>query len=667
MEPPMPTTSAPAAAARGPRPAFLAALLACVVVALYLPAVGFDFFLLDDMAYLRDNPAMERGLSLQGVGRAFTSLQGGLWIPLTWMSFMADVTLFGDGPAGFHFTNILLHAANMALLLLLLHRMTGALWPSAAAAALVALHPMRVESVAWIAERKDVLCVFLALLALFAWHRWTRGKGKAWYLASLALFTLGLMAKPVLVVMPFLMLVLDYWPLRRLGADRGDPPSPSSLLVEKIPFFALAAAFACLGIHTQSPAIQDWTGASTLPHRAGNLLQTYAHYLEKSFVPLRLFPRAVGFSRPLGIGEAAAVILALVFVSALAARLRRSAPYLIAGWCWFLLALLPHAGLLPVHYFWVGDRFSYLPHLGLAIALAWGGADAWARWGGGRVLLPVSLVIALLASLGAATRAQLRYWKDSTTLLSRGIEVSPSDAVLRLELASALRGKGRNAEALDQAILSARMDSTLSAAHRLAGMLLAESGREREARVRLEKALLLPDHTGRDADTIFALGRVHHGLGEQEKALEFFRRAARREPGNLLFRTALGDQLLSMGRFAEADACYREHLAGDADPTSQAVARTGLGRALAAAGREDEARREWEAALALNRLLAEPRYRLALSDLARGDRAGAVENLQAAWRLRPRSPELRRGLAEAFRAAGLPEEARSVEDTIPAE
>jgi len=411
---PMMTLSAATAPSRFPA-RLLAALLALVTIALYWPVTGYGFINFDDSDYVAANPHVVGGLTRESIGWALTSLDVGLWHPLTWISHMLDCQWFGLRPGWHHLTNVLLHTANTVLLLLVLRGMTGALWRPAWVAALFALHPLHVESVAWVAERKDVLSTFFVLLTLWAYGRYAQRKSEVrspksegnpkseapmpkpeghgpwsfsdllspiFYLLSLCFFALGLMSKPMIVMLPVLLLLVDYWPLRRfeLAALVSRPRLGASLLVEKLPFVVLAVLTSLITLHAAR-------GAGSLPSalrypmtgRLANAIASYARYFLEVFWPGNLavyypFPETISVW---GVGGAA---LLLAGISVAALSLAGRWPYLMVGWLWYLVALLPVIGLIQLADYSHADRYTYVPLIGLFIALSWGAAELATRF-----------------------------------------------------------------------------------------------------------------------------------------------------------------------------------------------------------------------------------------------------------------------------------------------
>ena len=401
-----------------------------VVVAIYGPLLGAGFIAFDDPGYVYENAHVRAGLCLAGLRWAFTTFAQSNWHPLTWLSLQLDAQLFGLHAGGFHLTNLLLHAANTLLLFGWLRRATGALWPAALVAFFFAAHPLHVESVAWVTERKDVLSTFFLCLTLLAYTRYAQQESggparRRWYALALALYALGLLAKPMLVTLPGLLLLLDRWPLARWDAATWRARAPS-LLLEKVPFGALAAASCVVTYLAQRTQAVVPLDALPPGARLAAAALGVGAYLQKTCWPVGLgvfYPywQGVAWWRPLLWAGA------LVAPTALAARALwrgRTPPCVAVGWLWFVGALAPVSGLVQVGSQAVADRYTYVPHIGLFVALAWSGEAAWRRWPRARGGLGAAVAVAALGCLGLSVR-QAGYWQDGATLFAHTLAVSP--------------------------------------------------------------------------------------------------------------------------------------------------------------------------------------------------------------------------------------------------
>jgi hypothetical protein len=519
--------------------ALLPLLLLLLVVAVYGRTAWHDAVLFDDDAYLL-TPEVKEGLSLRGVAWAFTAFHVGNWHPLTWLSHMLDVSLFGLGrPGAHHAESFLIHGASVLLLYRFLRAATGAPYRSLFAAALFAVHPMHVESVAWIAERKDLLAGFFFLLALVGWLRHLRAPSPGRYGAVLLALAASLLSKPMAVTFPFVLLLLDAWPLGRTSlappAD-GSPHRPakaSSLLLEKVPFLLLAAASSAVTFAAQGAAVQGFSEFTVL-HRLSNFPVSIVRYLGKFLVPARLGVYYPAF--PVGGGEAAAALLVLAAVTVLAVREARRRPFLPVGWFWFLGMLVPVSGLVQVGGQAMADRYAYLPYLGLYLAAAWGIPSVASRLPARRALLAAAGTAAV-ALLAAAAFVQAGYWKNSETLFLRTIEVTGPNATMQNNLGFyyfRIGEKGR-AEARFREAVALRPDY-FDAVVNLGGILV-ETGRPDEALPHALAALALRPKSALALDL---LGEVRRKQGREEEAVALYRRALAADPADRVARERLG-------------------------------------------------------------------------------------------------------------------------------
>jgi tetratricopeptide (TPR) repeat protein len=411
------------------------ALLAIITVGIYAPVANSQFISLDDLDYILNNPQVQQGLSWSAVKWAFSTFHSSNWHPLTWLSHMLDCQLYGLNPAGPHLTNLAFHVANTLLLFLLLQNLTFRLWPSAFVALLFALHPMHVESVAWVSERKDVLSAFFFLLTLLAYARYvelTKAKNRRCCLVyglTLLLFALGLMAKPMLVTLPCVLCLLDYWPLARFQWPLKSQPTPvlQRLIVEKIPFFILTALSCWITWLAQSSggALKPMADFP-LTDRLAHIPVAYGWYMLKLIWPtdLSVFYNMVYAQH--SFDTVAFASLLFLGITAFAIRWARKQPYLPVGWLWFVVMLVPVLGLVQVGNQAYADRYSYLPYVGLFIIVTWGIPVLLARWRHHRAIL---LAAALLtsAACGCLTVAQVRFWQNGQTLFERALALDPED------------------------------------------------------------------------------------------------------------------------------------------------------------------------------------------------------------------------------------------------
>ena len=669
-----------------------------LVLGVFLPAVRNGFINYDDRDYVTANLTVRAGLTRAGFLWAFGRSHAGNWHPLTWISHMADAQIYGLRPWGHHLTSILLHALASVLVFAALRRMTGAHWRSAVVALGFGLHPLHVESAAWVAERKDVLSACFGMLTLWAYamgkggpvfamlrrgkrrkeeggSRSEEGGGRLYYWLALGFFALGLMCKAMLVTLPFALLLLDYWPLRRLGANKrlGDKPL-HLLILEKIPFFALAAADAVLTVvaQRQAGAVGDLIEIP-LGLRIENALIATCAYLGKFFWPAKLavfYPYTE--TRLLAPALGAAVLLLILTV--LAVKLRRRHPYLIVGWLWYLLTLVPVIGLVQVGSQSMADRYTYIPSLGLFVPLVWGACDLTVRWRRRSAVLSAAAVAAL-AGCAVLTSRQISYWSDSETLFRHALAVTkqnwvaennlgvaladsgrleeaiapyedslrimPKDAEARANLGNALLATGRLAAAIAQYEEALRLNPELVAAHNNLANALVISGKPQAAIAQYEEAIRLnPDYpeTQNNLANLLAASRSPGRLAE---AISRYEAAIRLDPDAPAIRKNLGVALAAAGRLPEAVARYREAIQLKPDDVD---ALCHLGDALSSLGRNADAVAPFAAASRLQPGSAEIHNNLGCVLGQLGRTAEARREFEAALRLKPDDAEARANL-----------------------
>ena len=430
---------------------FIYFALALMTLTVFLQIRNFDFVNYDDYAYVRDNQHVLSGLTADNVIWAFTTGYNANWHPVTWLSLMLDCQLFGPDPGRIHLVNVFLHLANALLLFAILKKITGSLWPSAFVAAVFAVHPMHVESVAWIAERKDVLSTLFLLMTVAAYAGYVKCPSVYRYCATLTMFALGLMAKPMLVTLPFVLLLLDYWPLNRFELF---PPSDRRKMlyrcaIEKIPFFALAVVSSVVTFMVQRAggAMAD-TNVVFWGKRFVNAIISYTQYIGKMFWPenLAVFYPLDAAGIPLWQIVLSGLLLAgMTFLVLYAGRTRK---YLPVGWFWFLGTLVPVIGLVQVGSQAYADRYTYIPYVGLFIMIAWGLPELLSKWRYHRPALSISMIIVLIA-MGTAAHRQVSVWKDSLTLFSHALEVTQNNCLVNNNLGTAYADLGRYPEAIE--------------------------------------------------------------------------------------------------------------------------------------------------------------------------------------------------------------------------
>jgi tetratricopeptide (TPR) repeat protein len=534
------------------RPRLIALLLAFITFLAYLPVGWFGFVDYDDTDYITRNPAVKHGLTAAGVRWAFAGFHVSNWHPLTWLSHMLDCTLFGLNPGPQHLVNVLFHAVNTALLFGLLWRLTRRIWPSALVAALFAWHPLHVESVAWISERKDVLSAFFGLLTLLSYTTYVKeNKRPAWWLA-LIFFALGLMAKPMLVTLPFVLLLLDYWPLNRFSASG----PRREWLIEKSPFFLLTIVSCVLTYLAQShgESIVSLDKVS-LAYRLENAPVAVAGYLIHLFWPGGL---CVLYPLPDKIPtlQVVASVVGLIVISAAAWIWRDVKPYLITGWLWFLGMLVPVIGLVQVGGQAMADRYTYLPSIGFFIAVVFLAAEWADRFQVPAIIRFGSAGLASLACL-LVTEHQLLFWRDSETLFRRAMAVTQNNDVAMVNLGVALDAEGKFEEAIKIYRAAEKAGSRRCEVYNNLGNVLSLLGRHYESLTEYEKALQLqPDN----AQIHAATGRELARLGKFHEALQEFARAEELAPHYAAPHVEAAKTLFKIGRDSDGLAEFKAAL-----------------------------------------------------------------------------------------------------------
>jgi tetratricopeptide (TPR) repeat protein len=704
-------------------------LLAVVTLVVFSPATRHDFVNYDDPDYVSANRQVQGSLTFANIKWAF-DIKGHAsnWHPLTWLSHMLDWQLFGQQPGMFHFVSLLFHAANAVLLFLILTRLTGAHWRSAFVAALFALHPLHVESVAWISERKDVLSTLFFLLTLMAYAAYVarvaarspetksqiptsttqkRSKSQAptsrgeeaiaelaefqistfkfqgskfspwiFYIAALLCFVLGLMAKPMLVTVPFLLLLLDFWPLQRItippspsrsNNPAAELPDPLRLALEKVPFFLLTAG-SCAATYFAQKAGGAVSTTISLGARMDNALVSYARYLGKLFWPVNLsvlYPHP-GHWPAWAVVASGSLVLAIFVV---VAWLARRVPYLAMGWLWFFGAMVPVIGLVQVGIQSMADRYTYIPAVGIFIIIAWGLTDLVLSRPGGSTALAVGGVASLLAC-ALLTFRQVGYWHDSETLFQHAVEVTPDNYLAYNNLGHYLDRKGRTTEAMRNYQKSLSIKRDYEDALNNVGYILAGQHKPAEAIPYYEAALRVrPDQVevhNNLGNALWEVGRVneaishfefvlqhapdhvnaHNGLGialanlgKLDQAMVHFREAIRTDPKSASAHGNLGNALAAQHQLDEAISEYTVSL-GLSPEDSQT--HNNLANVLFEQGRLDQALEHYNRALSLDPRNAEAHFNSALALARQGNREGALKHFQEALRLKPDYAEARR-------------------------
>jgi tetratricopeptide (TPR) repeat protein len=515
--------------------------LAAICLIVFWPTHRYGFTLLDDPLYVTENNNV-RGFNIDNVKWAFTTLHAGFYIPLTWLSFMLDYHIYWLNPSGYHMTNLLFHIANTILLFIALRKMTGTPWKSALTACLFAVHPLHVESVVWITERKDVLSAFFGMIALLAYHFYTKKPTILRYIPPLVFFVLGLLAKPMLVTLPFVLLLLDYWPLKRSHTRLNKIPTPSDnrstgssgmpawLFFEKAPFFVFSAASGLITVfaHRQWEALMP-TNALSLWTRLSNASFSYALYILKTLLPYKL---AIFYPHPgntLPIWKVGAAVLTIFLCTVLVMKWKERHPFLLVGWLWYLLTLFPVIGLLQAGQQAMADRFTYIPLIGLFLMMAWGAQNLMVN---NRFQKPLTAVLSTLfiIVLCFLSHNQVGKWQDNVSLFQHTVEVTDNNFI----------------------------------AHNHLGKALGIQKKYQAALHHLDEALYI---NPRYPDAYNNRGVVFANTGRFEKAIEDYKAALSLQSNFFIARMNLGIALYRLGRYP--DAVTQFHAALEKDPMNQ--------------------------------------------------------------------------------------------------
>ncbi len=602
--------------------------LAALVLLVFGQSLRNGFVDLDDGVYVYANDYVPSGFTWAGIKWAFTSCQpAGIWHPLTWLSLMLDSQLYGLNPSGFHFTNVLLHAATTVLLFLLLNQMTGKMWCSAFVAAIFAVHPLRVESVAWVAERKDVLSGVFFMLTLMMYARYVQGGARYAsrpYILMIIFALLGLLAKPMLVTLPFVLLLLDYWPLQRF-TFQSSPIVFRRLLFEKLPLFALAAAASVLAFFAQK------VSGAMLPEPFGlrweNAVVSSGLYLMKMFWPEHLavfypFPTVIPWWK---VAIGASLLLGGTLASIL---LRRRCPWLLFGWFWHLGMLVPVIGVIHFGGQAMADRYSYLPQIGLYVALAWGINDFAIAWRIPRIVLAIVASIAIAVFMACSIN-QISYWRDSESLWTHTLACTPSNSVSQLNLGKVLEADGRRSEAIEHYRQALQMAPRNPIVLDYLGLALVEQGQLNEAVDCFTKVTrILP----KDAAAYTVLGAALAKEGRVVDAINAYRNTLKLQSNNPEVCFHLAELLASQKQFTEAIQYYEATLRLQSDyPEAQ----NDLADALAAQGQFEDAIGHYQEAIQIQPDDVMAHYNLAVLLAAHARLDEAAEQFRTVIQLNP--------------------------------
>ena len=613
---------------------FVAGVIALACLVIYFRTIFADFINLDDDAYVYENPFVLNGIGLKGLGWALTAFHSSNWHPLTWISHQLDATIFGSNAGGHHIANVLLHTANSLLIFALLKRLTGAFWRSALVAAIFAVHPVHVESVAWISERKDVLSTLFWLLSTFFYIRWVSNtKDRRTYMVSLALFVAGLAAKPMVVTLPFVFMLLDLWPLGRL--KRIAPATLWPLVREKLPFFALSSASAIITIIAQrsSGAIQSTT-IIPMSDRFENAIVSYVRYIGMMFNPTGLavwYP----FESNLGVLTVVSCAILLIAITAVTIHQFRSRTYLFVGWFWFIGTLVPVIGILQVGRQAFADRYTYIPHIGLLIILVWLGNELFEKVRIDRRVAAFVVGI-ILTVLSVMAFIQVSYWRNSETIYLRTLSVTPKNYLIKNNYCNYLEKKNRLDEAVIQCQAAIADDNSIPDAYNNLGTVRMKQNKLDEARTAFQQAVeIKPDY-------VFALtnlASVSASLGDLDAAAVALKKAVEADSGGFFDNARLQEAYFSLGaaamkqkRYDRSAEFFRKVI--DAVPDNVDAHRN-LGLSMHMQGRTAEGVRELEDTIRKYPNSAESYNTLGLILADRGQKQEAAALFQKALSINP--------------------------------
>ena len=626
-------------------------------LAVYWQVQQAGFVTLDDNQYITVNSRVKAGLTIEGVRWAFTTTDAANWHPLTWLSHMLDCHLFGENPGWHHLTNLFFHVVNTVLLFAVFRKMTGQVWQSGLVAALFALHPLHVESVAWISERKDVLSTFFWILTMWHYSRWVKYGGSTRYLVVLLCFALGLMAKPMLVTLPFVLLLLDYWPLGRIQGEMRNSKDKGhlwrtfrALTWEKMPLFTLTATSSVVTF-----IVQKHGGAveslQVLPImvRIGNAITAYLQYVLLTIWPTGLAP-IYPYTDILSFWKVALALLFLAAISWFAMRNRGRQPYLAVGWLWFVGTLVPVIGIVQVGLQSIADRYTYVPLIGLFIMVAWGISSFISRWSRTRAWVFTALGLVLLIFM-VLTWKQVRYWKNSVALFEHTLEVTSNNFLAHNSLGVAMIEEGRTEHAIEHYSEALRINPLYELAHYNLGYAAERAGRTEEAMGHYLDALRIKPNF---AAPHFSLGNLLADQNQPDKAIKHYSAVLKFEPENEKAHCNLGNVLAEGGRLQEAREHYLVALRINPD---YGKAHYGLGNVLASQGRTDEALEHYNAALRADPDHAEAHYNKGILLFANAELDQAIYHFRAFVRVKPDHKEALNNLGYALYRKGDMEEA----------
>ena len=665
-----------------PRALPICLFLIITTLAVFWQVKDHAFINYDDKLYVAENPQVWAGFTIESLKWAFTSTHAANWHPLTWLSHMLDVQLFGLKAGWHHLMNLLFHIVNTLLLFLVLHRMTKALWQSAFVAALFALHPLHVESVAWVAERKDVLSTFFWMLTMGAYVFYVEKPETKRYLLTVFFFAVGLMAKPMLVTLPFVLLLLDYWPLKRFHYGKGGPESSAEalpaaasmkqeqkskkqhtvkekaqakkptaspswwtlirpLLWEKVPFFVLSMASSVITYMAQQKAgAVSSLQSIPLANRIGNALVSYCGYMGKMVWPEKL---AIVYPHPgmMPPWQILGAILFLALSTFLILRMVRRVPYLTVGWLWYLGTLVPVIGIVQVGLQSMADRYTYVPLIGLFITMAWGVPDLLKRWRYKKNAIAV-LSVLILAMLAIGTWKQVHYWQNSFTLFGRTLEVTSDNYIIHNELGNTLKAQAKREEAISHYTKALQINPNYAYAHNNLGTVLQEQGRLAEAISHYSEALRI------NKSFVYAhnnMGTVLQEQGKLQEAARHYIEAIRLKPDYEKPYVNLGETFAAQGKYDEAMDSYSKALR--INPNLIKI-HYNMGTILLSQGKAEESIIHFREAIRIKPDYVKAHSNLGSALLLTGRKAEAIAHFREALRYEPDHTIVQENLKKAM-------------------
>jgi tetratricopeptide (TPR) repeat protein len=630
----------------------VAAFLVVLTIAAFWPVFGHGFIAYDDEQYITSNFRVQSGITKDSIIWAFTSSYASNWHPLTWISHMLDYRLFGPKPLGHHAVNLLFHTLNTLLLFFVLKRMTKSLWKSAFVAALFAIHPLHVESVAWAAERKDVLSTFFWMLTMWAYAVYAERPKLKWYLLTVLFFGLGLLSKPTLVTLPLVLLLMDYWPLGRTAKSKGAGVR-WGLVWEKMPLFAMSAASSvatCIA-QQQGGAMVRSLDDLTVGIRAANALVAYATYIEKMLWPrnLAIFYPHPGNTIPEWQVVGAFIVLACITILALG--LGRRYPYLVVGWLWYLVTLVPMLGLIQVGKAAMADRYTYVSLIGPFIILAWGAPQLLPRLVPASPRLRVSLSLCVIAALVVCTWGQLRYWRNGMTIFSHALAVTTRNDMAHIQVGNNLLHQGKAAEAIHHFMKAIEINPYSDRAHNNLGNAYAKQGNVSQAIAEYKAAL---DLKPRNAVAHFNLAILLAKERRLDEAVQHYTKALQIQPD---YPEALVNLAYLLEREGKNDEALENYAEAVRLVPNGAEARYRYGIALAKAGRLDDAVAQYSEAVRIRPKFAEAYYNLGNALARQGKADDAIPAFRKAVESKPDYADAHFNLGVVLDGRGETEEA----------